>query len=110
MSLEALRTQTCTYWSPSTPDGYGNKAYVAPTQLKCRWQRHRQEYVDDQGVTFTSSGIVYPNALVALGGFLLEGISAESNPQSEPDAYRIRIVERSQNPSNAIVVYKVIVG
>jgi len=110
MSLAALQTQTFTFWSPGVPDGFGGHAWGAPVTLKCRWQDRSDREIDDQGVEFITRAVIYPNSTLKLHGMVCKGISIILNPTTLDDAWMIRSVRQSENPSGGTVVHKVLLG
>ena len=110
MSYSSLLTQTATYWSPSTPDGFGGMAFAAPTTLLCRWQSTTDIFQDTDGEEFVSDAVIYTTSALVENGWLYLGTSVVANPQSVVGAYRIRRLHWSQTPNASITVYKWILG
>jgi len=110
MSYTSLLTQTVTYWAPISNDGYGDLTYEAPTQLLARWQDTVDTFQDTAGEEFISDATVYTTTELEENGWLYLGTSAESNPQDQDKAFRIRRRNMSQTPNGSIVVYKNICG
>lgn len=110
MSYSSLLTQVCTYWSPSTPDGFGGISYNTPTAILVRWQEATDLFNDTDGEEFISDAIVYTTTELEENGWLYEGTSVQSNPQNQAGAYRIRRTAKTQTPNGSIIVYKYILG
>ena len=89
--------QTITYWSPSTPDGFGGKSFGSPTTLNGRWEDKVVEFVDPEGRESVSQAIVYTDTDVSLGGFLYNGTSTASDPNSVDGAREIRNFSKTPN-------------
>lgn len=106
MSYQSLRTESATYYAPGAPDGFGGFTYVSPESLKVRWQDQQETQIDSDGKEFISQAIVYANKTLNKNGWLYRGVSASATPPA--DSYRIRIIQRSQNPSGSIVIHKVV--
>lgn len=110
MSYISLLTQTYTYWAPSTNNGFSEFSYASPTTGLCRWQDINDTFEDTDGQEFVSDAIVYTTTELANNGWLYLGTSAQTNPQNQEGAYRIRRRLKSQTPSADIIVYKNICG
>jgi hypothetical protein len=83
-----------------------------PTQHLVRWQDVSQRAYGARGASYGGEtreyvcrAIVYFSEPPAIDSFVLQGISTLADPV-DAGAYRIRTVERSQNPGGGIVVYK----
>lgn len=114
MSYTSLQTEDAVYWPPGQPDGFGQTVPEDAVELKVRWQDDQRRRVDATGVEFISQAIVYCNQQLAYNGWLwygkLEDAEYPSAPRKQLGAYQIKAIERSQNPSGLIVVYKHILG
>lgn len=110
MSLNSLQTQPMTYWAPGAPDGFGSRSWTAPVTIYCRWQDQSDREIDDTGVEFVSRAVIYPTQTLELHGMVYKGISSATDPMTLDDAYTIRSVRQSENPSGSIVVHKILVG
>jgi hypothetical protein len=108
MSFAALLTQVATYWPPETPDGHDVPAHD-PTQILCRWQDKVERQYDGAGREYVSRAILYVTAELQQDGWVVQGASTIADP-TDTEAYRIKTVERSQDPGGGIVVWKVTVG
>ena len=110
MSYQGLLTQTLTYWSPSSQDGFGGISYSTPVTIKGRYQEENDTYNDFEGEEFISNAVVYTNQELGHNGWIYNGTSVATNPQTEQDAYRIRRLFKTQTPNASIIVYKYILG
>lgn len=110
MSYTSLLTQSITYWTTNVADGFGGYSYNAPTTLLCRYQDFVDNFQDFEGEEFISSAIVYTSTELEQNAWVYLGTSIETNPQNQSGAYRIRNLQKSQNPSGSIIVYKNILG
>jgi len=72
--IDRMRQQDAIYWSPLGNDGFGNKTYNAPVQLRVRWEKKREMVRDKNGQEVISQAIVYPPTELDLDGFLFEGL------------------------------------
>lgn len=86
--------QTATYWSPATPDGYGGSTFSTPIQIKCRWEDQDEEFVNTLGVREVSRSRVFVGQDVVTGGYLLLGVSTETNPVHTTGAWKIKVVRK----------------
>jgi hypothetical protein len=110
MSYISRLTQTATYWAPVSTDGYSDLSFASPTQILVRWQDEVDTFQDSAGEEFISDAIVYTSTALTENGWLYEGTSAETDPQDQAGASRIRRLQKSSNPSGSVTVYKNILG
>ena len=114
MSYNLLLTEDAVYWPPGQPDGFGQTVSEDPVQIKCRWQNDQRRRVSTIGSEFISQAIVYCEQELAYNGWIWRGLLADaefkSAPRKQLGAYQIQIIERSQNPSGVITVYKHTLG
>ena len=110
MSYSGLLQTTLTYWAPTSVDGFGGIGYAVPTTLTGRWQDEVDTFEDSDGQEFISSAIIYTTTELTENGWLYEGTSVATNPQTVTGAYRIRRLHKSQTPTGTIVVYKNVCG
>jgi len=108
MSYLGLLTQTVTYWAPETPDGV-NVPAAPPIPIVCRWQDKLQRMTDLAGREYVSRAILYCSSELQKDGWVLRGTSTFADPV-DAGAYRIRDTYRTQDPANAIVVWKIFLG
>jgi len=108
MSFAALLTQAMTYWPPESPDGHEVPANP-PVSLLCRWQDKVERQYDGAGREYVSRAVLYVTVELAQDGWVLQGTSLIADP-TDTQAYRVKTVERSQDPGNGIIVWKVTVG
>lgn len=108
MSYAALLTQTATYWPPESPDGHDVPA-GSPAALACRWQDKIERSVDAAGREYVSRAVLYVTDELALDGWVSRSQTTVADPV-DANAYRVRQIERSQDPGNGIVVWKVTAG
>lgn len=87
--------QTITYWAPGAPDGFGGKAYNAPTNIKGRWEDRVQNIMDNSGQETVSNATVYLSSDVAVHGYLFNGNSTASSPVGLSGAYEIKRVDKT---------------
>jgi hypothetical protein len=110
MSFITLLTDTCTYWVPATPDGFGGLSYSTPTTISVRWEDKEDLHQDFAGEEFISSAIVYTSTELVNNGWLYLGTSAQANPQNQSGAYRIKRRDKTSTPNDSITVFKNIAG
>lgn len=76
------RNQTAVYWAPGSPDAYGNFTFDEPVEVECRWEDKPELFKDSNGNEQRSSSIVYPDQVVAVGGYLYLGdLDSLSDPE-----------------------------
>lgn len=108
MSFAALLTETATWWPPETPDGHDVPAHE-PVSLACRWQDKVERHVDAAGREYVSRAVLYVTEELQCDGWVFRGATVLADPV-DAGAYRVRTVERSQDPPGGIVVWKVTAG
>ena len=108
--ITTMRNQTAVYWAPAAPDGFGGRAYLAPVQLECRWDGMQERFTDVDGDEVLSKGVVYPDRLLEINGYLKEGTlesATSDNPLEEDGAFEIRGRATTPNFKNTEVLYTV---
>jgi len=114
MSYDCLLTEDAVYWPPDQPDVFNTPIAGEPEQIKVRWQVDQRRRVSFRGVEFISVATVYASKQLEFDGWLYRGnvddMDYPSAPRKQPGAFQIKNIERSQNPSGCIVVYKHILG
>lgn len=110
MSLEKLLLDKITYWQPKTKDGDGSFTYYAPRILNGRFQTDNQEFLSFAGQKCLSRAVVYVLEQLEFNGFIYNGISTSTTPESLAGAFRIQAYYTTHNPNKIIVVYKVILS
>ena len=73
MNLAKFTKQTCTYWAPGTPDGFGGFTWPAPDELACRWDERITMVRDGNGVERVSNATVLVVDKVDADGMLYLG-------------------------------------
>lgn len=90
--------QNITYWSRGAPDGFGGFAFSTPVTIKGRWEERTDLFKDPQGNEQRSSARVYVDTDVELGGYILLGVSAATDPTAETvDAREILDFRKTPN-------------
>lgn len=110
MDIIAKLNQTCTYWSPLFPDGYGGYRFSAPSEtntgtgtetatadvsaeeLACRWDEKMETVLSPQGEEVLSRAQVSLAQAVEEGGYLFAGakVDAPTDPSlGSNGAYKI---------------------
>jgi len=100
--LKRLRKQKAVWWQRGSPDTYGEFAFAAPVEIKCRWEDTSQEIVDMKGQTITSRSLVYVDRVLAVGDKLLRG-ELDSNSSIE-DAFEIQKFDQLPDFRNKAVL------
>lgn len=95
--LTKMRKQTATYWSPSTPDGFGGKTYGTATALTVRWEDKIELFIDKDGREAQSSAQVFVGSDVAVEGYLYLGASSAADPRTVAGSREIRAFEKIPN-------------
>ena len=94
--IKALN-QTGTYWAPSTKDGWGGKAFVAPTEVSVRWVEKQELFKNTEGADQLSQAVVLIDQDVSVGGYLYLGTSTEAKPQDQDDTAEIQAFRKAPN-------------
>lgn len=91
--ITRMMKQKAVYWAPNGTDKFGQQAYAAPVELRCRWEDKQELFIDITGTQQVSKSIVYVESDVKLDGVLwlgeLEDV-APINPFSNEGASKIR--------------------
>lgn len=105
-SLERKLNQIASYWAPlASTDLFGKRAYSAPVQLFCHWEDRTDMYHDKFGKQVVSQSKVFFAEDIALDGYLLLGVSSETDPTTVAGAYEIMQVARVPNLRNLATLY-----
>lgn len=86
------------YWEPGVPDDRGNRTFVAPVQIKCRWEERVQEFTGTNNEAMLSNAIVYVDRDVKLLGVLkllevgqtVNTLTDPANPFANEKAWEIK--------------------
>ena len=107
--LYRLARQTAVYWGSPTPNGDGQSEFVAPIEIKVRWE-DEEEYMKAEGKEDQEQGggitarIICPDDL-DIGGYLYLGtlteIGSEANPIKVDGAFRIKNFRKVPGISDA---------
>jgi len=108
VSYFGLLTQQCTYWPVESPDGVNQPAGL-PVPLLCRWQDKLERMIDAAGREYVCRAVLYCPEALMLDGWIARGTYTFADPV-DAGAFRVRTCERSQDPANSIVVWKVGAG
>jgi hypothetical protein len=73
--------QIATYWRATGIDGFGEKTYSAPVQIKCRWEERSEFIRTADGNQVPSRARVFLEDDVALDDYLMLGKSTETDPR-----------------------------
>lgn len=87
--LRGTLNQTATYWGNPEDDGYGGKTYDSPVTIAVRWEEKQEQFITPDSETKISQAVIRLDQDVDVGGYLLLGESAEADPETLQDAYRI---------------------
>lgn len=80
---------TITYWAPTGESVEGKTTWASPIQYKARYEEKTEIVKDAQGKDVNSKARVYLEDNVALGGYIFNGKSKETNPTTVSGAYEI---------------------
>jgi len=117
MNFARFLNQTCVYWPPLTPDGWGGSGSVPsgyPVEIACRWEAKREEFVTEQGEEAVSRAVVFLASDVEAGGWLylgdLDGLDSgdEDDPKSVDGSYPVRTFEKTPDLKGASFLRKAV--
>lgn len=80
------RYDTATYWEPDSVDASGQKTYLAPREIECRWDDEQTMFRSKNDKDETSRSVVYVQEDLALDGVLLHGTLANVTDDDDPFA------------------------
>ena len=72
--------QIATYWGTGVIDGYGKRAFTAPTSIMVRWQDQNALKIQKNGEDIHCIAIVYVQDTLELGGYLILGDYTGNDP------------------------------
>lgn len=93
--ISRMRRQQAVYWEPTGQSGPGGEPlYLAPIEIKCRWDDVQEVSVSPTGEEFVSRSKVYTDRRVKLNGVLKEGkldsVTLPDEPLANEEAFLIR--------------------
>lgn len=97
--MKVRMRDTAVYWGSPTHDGDGSRSFAAPKEIRCRWDRSQQLFVDGQGQERRSNAVVYLPQAVDLDAYLYLGrlddltTAQRADPQLLSDSLPIRAFE-----------------
>lgn len=98
--------QDLVYWSPATDDGFGNKTFPTPIQIKGRWEDYIEVVKNKMGEQIVSKAKLYIDRPVMEHGYIIKGVLfdyQDSNPL-EIDAEEILKYEEIPNIRNTEIL------
>lgn len=72
--------QEATYWGSPTQGGFGGITFSAPRTIMVRWEDRVESFTTIEGTELRSKAIVYTMEHLDIGGYLLKGVSAGTDP------------------------------
>ena len=109
--IKTMRKQTAVYWHKAANDGTGSLIYDDPIQITCRIQGGTKLVTDKDGNEVVSTGMIFPDSVLEVGGFVWEGGLADLNievtsPQDLDDAKEIITFSSIPNLKATEILYK----
>ena len=95
--LNLTKSQTLTYWAPSSKDAFQVWTFATPVSVMGRWEDHQEMFRDAAGEELMSTTRAFPVSDVAVDGWLYLGTSTESDPADQAGARRIRAFKKVPN-------------
>lgn len=99
---QRLATQTVVYWGNPTSNGFGQKTFDAPVEIKCRWEESEGLKQSKQGeekvpTNMANMKIIHTSKLDLYGfiflGSLSDIVGDNTNPTAIDGAYKIMEVQ-----------------
>jgi len=86
-----MRKGYAVYWAVSAANAYGGHSYVAPVEIRCRWDDEQSMVRDNEGNEVVSSATVYVDRDLTFAvdgwGYLYKGrLSSISGDNTDPTA------------------------
>ena len=79
--LETMLIHVAVYWGPSGIDDHGNKKFLAPIEVKARWEKNTRLLLDEKGnVTAFMSKVYVDRDVEELGVLWLSKASPDDTP------------------------------
>lgn len=76
--ITRMRKQEALLWVRGSADRYGEFAFDAPVQIKCRWEDQVQEFIDAGGERQLSRSVVYVDRVISVGDRLKRILAADA--------------------------------
>lgn len=99
--ITKMRKQTAVWWQrQETPNEFGQFAFEAPVEVRCRWDDTSQEFLDSQGEKQLSRAVAYVDRTMRPGDRLMRG-TLDSDLTEDPlpveGAFEIRRFDQNPN-------------
>ena len=114
MRMKSKMKQWAVYWGAPQPDGRGGSTFAEPIEIKVRWQRKQELFLDTDGREQISHASVYAYQDMQCGGYLFEGKIVDfdsaadtDNPMTVTDAFMIRNFGSSTNVKGSQMLRKI---
>lgn len=82
--------QKATYWANPVQGGFGGITFDAPIILDVRWEDRVEEFVTVEGAEMRSKAVVHTQQETDLGGYLMLGETADTDPTAISGALKIQ--------------------
>jgi hypothetical protein len=106
--------QDAVHWPTSTVNRTGGLVPGTAEQIKVRWERKQQLFIDEQGQESTSVAEVYTAKELTTEAWLMLGtlddLESNEKPSSGFTRYKILAVEAMPSKSNRATLYKCWLG
>jgi len=98
--INQLLRQKAVWWAKSTMDVYGKPTYLAPAEIRCRWEPDQREIVDASGLKrMASAAVDHDTPSVTTGDVLYLGnltdltTPQKADPESVTGVWKVQRVE-----------------
>lgn len=75
--LTKMLKQDIVYWAFSSRDEYGTEIFAAPVEIKGRWEKSNEKFLDGDGNEVVSSSVVFLTQDVSEGDWVFLGKIAD---------------------------------
>ena len=115
--IQSVAVQDFVYWAPAITNGFGDKTYPEPQQMKCRWDDKVEQFLNGTGENVISKAVLLVPEAVEVGGYAWLGDIADltdaelEDPLLLQEAYLIGRVDKTPLfKSTDKFVYEVYLG
>lgn len=107
--ISRMRKQDAVWFAQSVPDDFGQQAYEAAVEIKCRWEDKAVKFLLENGTEAVSAAVVYVDRVMKIGDILIEGLIVDLEDKKEPKrnkrVFEIKGFEKLPNLRNTEVLY-----
>jgi hypothetical protein len=109
MNLAGMLPHTLTYWARGVNDKFNDFVFATPVQQACRWRDKAVQYRNEQGELQLSKAVVHSLTPLPVGGYILLGTSAATDPRALAGAFEIKGTDRANSIDATETLYKALI-